>query len=196
MDYAGVKTFLLDKLSKGLDSNLFYHDLNHTLDVLHSAERLMDAENIDEEDQVLVKTACLLHDSGMLKTYIGHEEASCEMAAELLPGFGYNQAAIGAIQKMIMTTKLPQSASSKLEQIICDADLDYLGRQDFFMISHRLKFEWDIHHFKKTTLTQWYQLQVSFLNNHTYFSQSAIETREATKQQNLQEIMELLNAKV
>ncbi|MBE0638775.1 MAG: HD domain-containing protein [Bacteroidales bacterium] len=193
MDYEGVKTFMIGMLSRELKPDLFYHDLNHTLDVLHSAERLMAAENINPYDQALVKTACLFHDSGMLKTYVGHEEASCALAAGLLPGYGYNQNEIEIISNMIMTTKLPQSATKKLEQIICDADLDYLGRSDFFMISHRLKHEWDIHQFKITSLKQWYQLQVSFLKNHHYFTKSAITTRESLKQQNLLEILELLN---
>jgi len=193
MDYEGVKSFMLDKLGKELSSDLYYHDLNHTLDVLHSAERLMVAENIDEYHQLLARTACIFHDSGMLITYIGHEEASCQLAEEILPGFGYSAGEIAIVNKMIMTTKLPQSATQKLEQIICDADLDYLGRKDFFMISHRLKHEWDIHQIKSITLKDWYKLQVSFLKNHEYFTQSAQQTRSALKQENLRQILELMN---
>jgi predicted metal-dependent HD superfamily phosphohydrolase len=193
MDYDGVKAFMLDKLSKELSPNLYYHDINHTLDVLRSAEILMDAEQIDTSEQIIVKTACVFHDSGMLRTYVGHEEASCGLAIEILPAFNYPDQAIARINRMIMTTKLPQSATDPLEQIICDADLDYLGRNDFFMISHRLKFEWDIHNFKKTTLKEWYDLQVSFLTNHVYFTKAAIESREAMKQQNLREIIQLMN---
>ncbi len=192
MDYDGVKAFMLDKLSKELSPNLYYHDINHTLDVLHSAEILMGAEGIDAAEQLIVKTACVLHDAGMLKTYIGHEEASCKLAMEILPAFNYSKQEIERVNQMIMTTKLPQSATDRLEQIICDADLDYLGRNDFFMISHRLKYEWDLHDFKKTTLREWYELQVSFLTNHVYFTKAAIESREVMKQQNLREIMELM----
>ena len=92
-----------------------------------------------------------------------------------------------------MTTKLPQSAKEKLEQIICDADLDYLGRDDFYMISHRLKLEWNIFNIKPTTLKEWYGLQIEFLKNHNYFTVSAIETREEGKLKNLHEIMEIMN---
>ncbi|NCU32591.1 MAG: phosphohydrolase [Candidatus Moranbacteria bacterium] len=141
----------------------------------------------------MVKTACLFHDSGMLKTYIGHEEASCELVSETLPKFGYLPEAIASINKMIMTTKLPQSAESQLEKIICDADLDYLGRDDFYMISHRLKYEWDIYNIRKTSLKEWYRLQIDFLKNHRFFTRSAITSREQRKQQNLMEIFEMLN---
>lgn len=193
MDYEGVKNFILDKLSKELNPKLFYHDLSHTLDVLQSAERLAKLENLPPKETILVKTASLFHDSGMLKTYEGHEEASCEIASEVLPRFNYSSDAIDRINRMIITTKLPQSAQEKLEQIICDADLDYLGRQDFYMISHRLKLEWNIQEFNVTTLKEWYALQIGFLENHRYFTGSAIKTRREGKLRNLREIKEVMN---
>lgn len=193
MDYQGVKTFVTKKLINELSSSLFYHDLNHTMDVLGSVERLALLENVTEEDTILMKTASLFHDSGMLKTYIGHEEASCEFTLETLPGFGYSQNDISLINSMIMATKLPQNAKSKLEQIICDADLDYLGRDDFFMISHRLKLEWNLFKLRTTTLKEWYFLQIDFLSRHTYFTKSAIDTREMGKQQNLNQIIEIMS---
>ncbi|MFP4470820.1 MAG: HD domain-containing protein [Bacteroidota bacterium] len=193
MDYEGVKSFIIDKLSRELDPRLFYHDLNHTIDVLQSVERLASLEKISPEETLLIKTASLFHDSGMLKTYVGHEEASCEIANEILPGYGYSPRSIESINRMILTTKLPQSAKDKLEQIICDADLDYLGREDFYMISHRLKLEWNLFNIKPTTLKEWYGLQIEFLKKHNYFTISAIETREDGKLKNLQEIMEIMN---
>lgn len=193
MNYEGVKAFMIEKLRNELDPSLYYHDINHTIDVLQSAERLLNAESIPEDGQLIVKTACLFHDSGMLRTYMGHEEASCEIAKETLPGYDYSAETIDTICKMIITTKLPQSAKTLTEKIICDADLDYLGRNDFYMISHRLKHEWELHQIKETSLKEWYQLQVDFLKNHQFFTKSAIESRDACKQKNLQEILELLN---
>jgi len=193
MNYNGVKSFILEKLRQELSPTLYYHDLNHTLDVLHSVERLADLENVTGEDLVLLQTASLFHDAGMLRTYLGHEQASVEMIEEFLPHFGYNPPQIAKINKMIMTTRLPQSATGSLEQILCDADLDYLGRDDFFMIAHRLKLEWAVKNIKPTTLKEWYLLQISFLTTHRYFTKSAIESREAKKQENLLEIHEILN---
>ncbi len=193
MNFSEVKSFILEKLSRELKPTLYYHDLSHTMDVLTSVERLAKLENVTGEDLVLLQTASLFHDSGMLKTYVGHELASTELTEEFLPGFGYSSDQIARINKMIMTTKLPQSATGALEQILCDADLDYLGRDDFFMIAHRLKFEWVVQNFKPTTLKEWYLLQISFLTNHRYFTKSAIESREEKKQENLLQIMEILN---
>ncbi|OQX76901.1 MAG: hypothetical protein B6D64_09090 [Bacteroidetes bacterium 4484_276] len=191
MDFEGAKQFILDKLRKELKPTLYYHDISHTLDVYGSVKRIASLEKVNGTDLLLLKTAAMFHDSGMLSTYIGHEEASCDIASEYLPQFGYGPEAIELINKMIMATKLPQSATGHLEQIICDGDLDYLGRDDFFMISHRLKLEWNLQNFNTTTLSEWYKLQINFLGNHKFFTKSAIQTREERKQQNLQEIKEI-----
>jgi len=196
MNYSGVKTFILEKLSRELKPTLFYHDLNHTLDVLRSVERLATLEKITGDDLILLQTASLFHDAGMIKTYIGHEQASTELTQEFLPAFDFTPDQIGKINKMIMTTKLPQSATGALEQILCDADLDYLGRDDFFMIAHRLKLEWVIQKIKPTTLREWYFLQIAFLTNHRYFTKSANELREAKKQENLLQIKEIMKGQL
>lgn len=192
MNFDGAKSFILRKLQEGLKPTLYYHDVDHTLDVYSSAERIMRLEGINGEEALLVKTACLYHDSGMLRTYKGHEEASCDIANETLPRFDYSKKQIDVICNMIMTTKLPQSANEKLEMIICDADLDYLGRSDFYMISHRLKLEWNLLNINPTTLKEWYELQVKFLEGHSYFTKSAIESRTEGKKVNLNQIKELI----
>ena len=93
---------------------------------------------------------------------------------------------------MIVTTKLPQSASTFLEKILCYADLDYLGREDFFMIAHQLKYEWNIMNIRHTTLREWYELQIIFLENHQFFTKSARKLREEKKAENLKQVKELV----
>lgn len=192
MNFDGAKSFILRKLEGELKPNLYYHDIDHTLDVYHSVERIAKLEKVSNEESLLIKTAALYHDSGMLRTYIGHEEASCNIARETLPRFDFSDKQIEVICKMIMTTKLPQSASEKLEMILCDADLDYLGREDFYMISHRLKLEWNLLNVNPTSLKEWYALQVKFLEGHTYFTKSVINSRTKGKQKNLEQIKELI----
>jgi len=192
MDFEGVKNFMLQKLQKKLKPTLYYHDINHTLDVLNSSDRIAKLESISDDETTLIKTAAVFHDSGMLRTYTGHEEASCDIARETLPKFGFPPDYIHSICQMIITTKLPQSAKGKLEMILCDADLDYLGREDFYMISHRLKLEWNLMNINKTTLREWYELQVKFLEGHKFFTKAAIESRNPGKQYNLEQIKELI----
>lgn len=192
MDYQKAREFILKKLKKELKPDLTYHSIDHTLDVLESATNIADKEKVNGHDRTLLMTAALFHDSGMLDTYIGHEDASTKIVQEHLPGFGYEQGDIDLINKMIMTTKLPQSASSFLEKILCDADLDYLGREDFFMIAHRLQYEWNVLNIRETTLREWYELQIMFLENHTFFTKTAQHLRNEKKSDNLKQVKELV----
>jgi uncharacterized protein len=193
MNYEGAKNFILSKLERELDPRLTYHSVKHTKDVLDSAVRLADMEKISPEDLILLKTACIFHDSGMLVTYRGHEEASIEISREILPSFNYSRQDTETVCRMILTTKLPQCANDKIDKILCDADLDYLGRKDFFMIAHKLKYEWDVLNIKPTTLFEWYFIQREFLSTHKYFTPSAIRLRQEYKMENLRQIEFMCN---
>ena len=192
MDYLKAKEYIIGKLSKELDPRLTYHSIFHSLDVLQASEYLATEEKIAERDKLLLFTAAVFHDSGMLRTYLGHEEASTHIVDEVLPLFGYDAEDIEIIKGMILATKLPQAANSDLQRIICDADLDYLGRNDFFMIAHQLKYEWEMMKFRKTTLREWYELQINFLGNHRYLTNTARRLREQKKQENLKQVQELV----
>jgi hypothetical protein len=196
MNFEGARKYILEKLARELDPRLTYHSIGHTLDVCESAIRIARLEGITEPNIVLLKTAALYHDSGMLVTYKGHEEASVKIVHDTLPSFNYSAEDIMAIEGMILNTRLPQEAWEKLGMILCDADLDYLGRDDYFLISHQLKYEWDVLGFYPTTLMQWYELQIKFVGNHKYFTQSAVSTREKTKQGNLQQVRDVMSQKI
>ena len=192
MDFSGARDFIIKKLVEELDSNLTYHNINHTLDVFQAAGNYAELEKISNHDRSLLETAALFHDSGMLITYNGHEDASIDIAKKYLPDFGYDKDEIDIVSDMIITTKLPQSAKTSLEKIICDADLDYLGREDFFMIAHQLKYEWNILEIRRTTLREWYEVQIQFLENHRFFTKSARQLRDKKKAINLEQVKELV----
>lgn len=192
MDYTKAKNWIIARLVKDLDPILTYHNIDHTIDVLNSATQIAKNENITGDDLLILKTAALYHDSGMLKLYKGHEIKSTEIAKEVLPTMDYPDKAISQICKMILTTELPQNATSIEEMILCDADLDYLGRDDFFWIGQSLRLEWNRMDIKKTTLLEWYELQIQFMESHTYFTSSAQKLRNQGKQKNLNQVYHLL----
>ena len=85
---------------------------------------------------------------------------------------------------MIMATKVPQQPQNHLEQIICDADLDYLGRDDFFIIGDKLFAELSVYGILNTE-EEWNKLQVRFLEAHNFFTKTAIKTRKKRKDKHL-----------
>src|SRR5215210_2647058 len=137
--FTDIKLHVIDKLEQGLSPALTYHNVAHTLDVLNQAVDIAKSEGIeDENDLLLLQISALYHDVGFLEIYTGHEEISCEVAGRELFDIGFSKEQIEKICGMIRATKVPQQPRTILEKIICDADLDYLGRDDFFKIGEAL----------------------------------------------------------
>ncbi len=172
------------KLLDSLPPTLTYHGKHHTLDVLGVVRALCRRETISFRETKLLETAAAFHDAGFLMTYKNHEEKSCELAKEILPKFEFTYIDIEQICGMIMATKIPQSPKNKLEQILCDADLDYLGRGDFGKIAATLFEE-----MKNFNLlhdeNEWNIIQVRFLQSHQYFTRSSRRMRSPRKQKHL-----------
>jgi uncharacterized protein len=188
MNYIAAKQFILNKLRFGLSEQLYYHGLHHTLDVLKVAGELCDAEGINRHQTILVKTAALFHDAGFVtNVHTNHELESCEIARESLPFFGYSKDDIDVICGMIMATKIPQSPRNLLEEIICDADLDYLGRNDFKKIGNSLFEELKAYAILQDVNT-WNRLQISFLDAHHFFTKTNKNRREVVKRRHLYQI--------
>ena len=192
MQFEQAGDFIISKLRKEIPANLIYHNIEHTCDVYLAAEIIAKQENISANDLVLLLTAALYHDSGFLVKVDGHEEESCRIAKGHLPLFGYTTTEIEAICGMIMSTRLPQLPQTSLEKILADADLDYLGRDDFFKVGHRLFSEMELAGALGDEV-EWNKLQVEFMEKHSYFTPSAINLRQAKKEANIKQIKQLLS---
>lgn len=192
LDFSAIYDDAVSRILPGLPKELSYHNTDHIMDVLEQSQRIAHEEGIrNKEDLLLLKTAALYHDSGFLHAYSGHEEAGCEIVKKELPAFGMNGKQLEAICGMIIATKIPQSPKNKLEEIICDADLDYLGRPDFFKIADSLFAE-----MKQRGLVNnerdWNQIQVRFLKAHHYFTPANKQSRERQKLEHLAMIVKTL----
>lgn len=190
MRYEHAYRFLMPKLEQELPLYLTYHTVQHTKDVLKVADHLCDAENINAGEKELLLTAVLFHDSGLIKSFRGHEKHSCEIAREALTAFSYSQEDIDAICDLIMTTRLPHKPATLLQKIICDANLYYLGSKQYFANANKLYGEYK-HNGLINDREDWHKKQISFLETHEFFTRTAIREYGALKKQNLQ----LLGAK-
>jgi class 3 adenylate cyclase/HD superfamily phosphodiesterase len=178
---------ILKLLSEKLPEGLYYHGIHHTIDVTNSAEEIAREEGVDGEDLFLLKTAALFHDAGFVKEYVKNEKIGVSYAREVLPKYGYTERQIDVIEKIILATEIPQNPKTHLEMIMCDADLDYLGREDFYEISDSLKREL-MEHGKIETDKQWDEMQVPFLEKHQYFTETNKRRRQPNKLKRIAEL--------
>lgn len=184
-DYAGAIAHALNRLHTELPRELSYHNAWHTEhDVMPAALRLALLSGIPEPDIRLLQVAAAYHDIGFVEVLTEHERRGAAIAAQVLPQYGLEPDSIERIIGMIMATRLPQSPKTVIEQIICDADLDVLGREDFLKRNHDLRSELT-HAGQSITDHDWIASQIRFLQQHSYFTPAARVLRGARHRANL-----------
>ena len=179
--YRTLRKQVLTNLEANLPSSLTYHALDHTLDVLNVCNQYIRREQLPEEERYLLRTGAIVHDMGFLQGSANHEEVGAGMAEVIMKDLGINEKDIELVKGLVMATKIPQNPQNHLQRIICDADLDYLGRQDYPEISKRLFMELKNMNVISTA-QQWKELQINFLKAHHYHTPYAIKNREPQKQ--------------
>ena len=178
---------ILSRLEKDLPDNLYYHRHHHTVDVMVSVKVIAASENISPKEMTLLMVAAAYHDCGFLNQYKNHEEESCKIVREALSGFSFEESDIAIICEMIMATKVPQSPRSKLAEILCDADLDYLGTNRFKKIGDQLYDELVAINAISDRET-WNKIQLKFLNTHHYYTSFGKENRQPAKEVHIKEL--------
>lgn len=186
-EFENLKIEIIERLGKNLPEHLYYHSPQHTERVLKAAEFIAKKEKIKGHELLLIKLAALYHDYGFVNTYANHEEEGCRIASEELKVLGIENSDIQKICGMIMATKIPQKTHNILEEIVADADLEYLGTKDFDHISNKLYQEL-LHRNPDFTLENWNKIQIEFMDKHRYFTDFAKNNLEEKKRKHLNKL--------
>jgi uncharacterized protein len=175
---------ILDRLTVDVPSYYTYHSVNHTKYVLKMAEYLAQKQGIADHELLLLKVAALYHDIGFTVSHIEHEAVGCTIVRSELPSYDFSLSDIEKVCGMIMATKIPQKPQNFLEEILADADLEYLSTESFKPVGLMLYNE--MKHFDSNlTLDDFDKIQINFLENHQYFTPFCIKHKENFKQQHL-----------
>jgi predicted metal-dependent HD superfamily phosphohydrolase len=189
--YNKLRKEALRILNTRLPKELHYHGAAHTLDVLKVCNQYIKRDKIPRHSAKLLRIAALLHDIGFTEVSSEHESKSAEMAEEMMTRLGFSHKDIWIVKRLILSTKIPQSPKNHLEKVICDADLDYLGRDDFKEISDKLYKE-----LKATapglTKNEWNKRQIEFLKRHAYHTEFARKNRQPKKEERIRELQRLV----
>jgi predicted metal-dependent HD superfamily phosphohydrolase len=196
-NFNAAKEYVFNRLENELPDNLYYHGFHHTRDyVLPDSEILGKMENISKEDFLLLRTAALYHDTGFIEEYKKNEPIGKRIAEDSLPKFGYSNDQIDRIGKIIMATQMQivgeelkqvPDKNDHLQKIMCDADLFYLGgdSSEFIIISDNLRREMKEYGIPDKNPEEWDLGQPSFLESHSYFTDSAKNLRNKGKERNI-----------
>lgn len=189
--YNTVRKTILGILHTQLSDDLYYHGVHHTLDALRSSKVYLKHIQISKHEAKLLRLGILLHDIGFAETTENHEQKGIEIAEKILGQHHFSDQDIQIITGLILATKIPQRPQSLLEQIICDVDLDYLGRSDFYEIGDQLYRELKVYK-GMADRNEWNRLQIKFLEAHQYHTEFAIQNRQPQKEQRILELKKMI----
>ena len=191
-----VDDYIRKLFSEELPNGIKYHDANHTLHptkgVVAAANRIALSENISESDRELLITAAYFHDTGYIRKFGKNEPIAARMAGRILKLIGYRPEEIQKIQAMILATDLSLKPQDHIEKILCDADLDHFGRNDFFEMDGKLREGRRIRGIDVNDDEKWYNGTLDILSNHKYYTESQKKLRDKEKQKNLQALLKKL----
>ena len=180
-------------LDKKLPTWATYHCTDHTKYVVEKAEYIAKKEKVSNKDVFLIKIAALYHDIGYIENNQDHEEIGCRIVRKELPKYKFTKKEIDKICGMIMATKIPQQPQNHHEQILADADLEYLATDKFKPIGDTLYTELK-HFIKDLTRKKWNDIQISFMSGHQYHTDYCRRYKEHRKIKNIEGLKKLSNS--
>lgn len=179
-----VKSYVFNLFKNSLPSEVVYHNYDHTLEVVEAAYEIATSENISEKDMEVLLLGAWFHDTGFTQGFEKHEEKSKKIVNEYLQGKGFESKRINEVCGVIDATRMPQKPQSKIEEIICDADLFHLGSDKFKEKSSLLRSEWELLCDKHITDVDWFYENEKFLSEHKYFTDYAYNKLTSQKSAN------------
>ncbi|MFC2129329.1 adenylate/guanylate cyclase domain-containing protein [Bacteroidota bacterium] len=156
-----------------------FHTRDHLHHIYDQAELICRAENISEEDTLLTLSASLLLYAGLTESYEHFENRSAEIAREILPEYLYTEKQIDAICNLILATKVPYEPQNKLEAILIDAKMEYIGRPDFSKMIKLLYLELKSNEREKS-MKKLIREYVDLLKTFKYFTVAGQRLREVS----------------
>jgi len=189
--YIKLRNNALEILNSKLSKDLYYHCIHHTLDVLKVINQYMKREKISGQEAKLLRIGVLLHDIGYTVSINDHELKGMEIAEKMMSQFGFSNNHIEIVKGLILSTRVPQKPKNKLEKMICDADLDYLGRPDFYKIGDLLYKEMKAYS-NIENKKNWNKVQIKFLEAHQYHTDFARKNRQPNKEERIKELKRMV----
>ncbi len=106
---------------------------------------------------------------------------------EYLKKHRFSDIQIETISQLINATRRGHVPQNLLEEIIIDANLNYLGRPDYFQQSEKLYKELSSNGFSISP-TEWIQSQSRQIETHTFHTNTARKLRQVNKQHQLEKL--------
>ncbi len=185
-----TQDFVFDLLTKELDPIYLYHNYKHTERVLKSTREIIDNTDLTENEAEILEITALLHDTGYIKGSENHEENGVVIAQEFLKSQNADQKLIDCVSECIMQTKFIEEPTTKLGEIIRDADASHFGKDYYEEASEFLRKEFELRGIKKYSPSAWRDENIKVLSQqHQFYTDYALKNWQSQKDENLAKLL-------
>ncbi len=181
-------------LAERLQPWVSYHDIRHTRETAGASIEIGEASGLDAAGTEIVVLAAWFHDTGYTQAAEGHEALSAAIAEAFLAGRGYPAEKIQSVRECIMATVVPQRPDNLLERVICDADMLYVGRKEFFPKNDLLKSEIERREGRTIGEREWIERSIRFLEAQSYHTDYCREKLAGGLAENVAKLRKKLEA--
>ncbi len=182
--FKDVKNYVFELFKTQLKPNVIYHNFSHTEYVANAAYEIGIGEGLSEDDLKIVLLAAWFHDTGFVIGQENHEIESVKIARTYLSEQGMDSELMDKVEACILATDMNKIPVTKLEMVLCDADLSHLGTEAFREKSNLLRKEWEVLCGKVLTDIEWLTTNEQFLGDHTYYTDFGFQKYHEIKQNN------------
>lgn len=171
----------------------YYHSYWHALDVMDRAKYLSKKEWLSDEEIEMMQLAWLFHDTWFIIQYDENEQIWAKIAKNYLKSILYPNERINQIEKIILATSPEyKTPVDKYEEIIKDADMDNLWRDDFIDKNVKLKREIEVIKNIKIKDPDWKHASIELLKEYKFSTISQKTERNTKKIENLKNMLDEL----
>lgn len=190
---AKAEQYVTHYLNENLDSSFVYHNISHTQRVVGKLNELLEEIELGEKEKDELLIAAWFHDTGFTKTIDGHEMESVQIASDFLKSENITDETVKNVSKIILATRKGYIPKSTLEGLMRDADCAHVSSKKYEDYSSLLRKEWELTLGRKISKSQWLQENITFLTNHTFYSDLAYSKWEKRKGKNLAILLQSQN---
>lgn len=169
----------------------YYHQYEHSIDVMQRAVYLWEKESVSEEEKEMLAIAALFHDTGFTIQYDDNEPIGAKIAHNYLKTILYPIEKIKIVEQLILATSPKVEPKNKLEEIIKDADLDNLGRDDFFEVAERVKKELETIKKIKIKDPDWHHAALDVIGKNGFYTHTQNTERGEKRRENEEKLRTL-----
>lgn len=184
-----VREYVSHYINTNVSDEYTYHDLQHTINVLVSAQEISSYFDLDDSDFEILCLAAWFHDVGYDEGPTDHEKRGAAHARRYLTERKYPEASIQKIESCIMATQMPPNPTSILGEILCDADLNHLGRKNYWDRCSKVRHELNTSKGMVMSDKEWVDFEIAFLNRHQWYTSPGKSLYEKRKRKHLRQLM-------